>query len=64
VFILSKPFHEIAAEILQEVIKARGNALQGIGSSSAATAINNIHLLEDEAIVASYKAILTALKQG
>ena len=57
---MSKQYYEVAAEIVQEIIKARGQAIAGSGSAAALTR----ELLSDEAIATTYKAILNAVEQG
>ncbi|MEK3776642.1 hypothetical protein MHB85_19270 [Paenibacillus sp. FSL K6-4396] len=54
---MSKAYHEIASDIVQAVVKARGEALNTNPDSGAYAET----FLSDEAVVNTYKAIFNAV---
>jgi hypothetical protein len=57
---MSKPYYEIAAEITQDLIKARGNAISGIDNAGTQSNLMN-QFLSDAAVASAYKAVLNAV---
>lgn len=58
---MSKSDHELASEILQELLKARGQALSGMGGTIAH---GKAYWLDDSHVVTSYKAIVKAIQES
>ncbi|OMD03462.1 hypothetical protein MKX34_17290 [Paenibacillus sp. FSL R5-0636] len=61
---MAKTYYEIAADITQELIRARGVALSGIDSAASVVTTYAQNHLSDEAAVKAYKEILQAVKDG
>ncbi len=59
---MSKSEQEIASEIVMEALKARGQALAGIGSNNSAVGANHLSGLTDAGVVSLYKNVLAAVK--
>lgn len=58
---MSKTDQELAAEILQELLKARSQAVNGMTQTAAH---NKSFWFDDSHVVGSYKAILKAIKEN
>lgn len=61
--ILSKASYEVAAEVVQELLKARGQAISGINSIVTQNELINKYL-SDEAVAAAYKVAIDAINQN
>jgi hypothetical protein len=59
---MAKGFYEVAAEIVQEVIKARGQAISGAGSTGAWQKDLSAIYLSDDAVVELYKKVLKTVE--
>ncbi|WP_342409839.1 hypothetical protein [Paenibacillus sp. FSL R10-2778] len=61
---MAKTYYEIAADITQELIKARGVAVSGVDSAASVVTNYASSHLSDESAVIAYKRILQAVKDG
>lgn len=60
---MSKTFYETAAEIVSELLKARGQAIAGIGHAAATVDLIDKYL-SNEAVANAYKEILKAINES
>lgn len=61
---MAKADYELAAEITQELIKARGIAISGVDAAhSAIASFTQVHL-SAEAVADAYKVILKGVREG
>lgn len=62
--IMAKPTYEVAAEIVQSVVEARGAAITSQGTPSGMVGnLINTHL-SDEAVVSLYEKVLKSLNDS
>jgi glycerol dehydrogenase-like iron-containing ADH family enzyme len=61
---MSKSHEEIAAEIVQSVVEARGRALSGMGGQNAAVGANHLNTLSTASVASLYKEVLSAIKSS
>lgn len=59
---MAKGFDEIASEIVQEVVRARGQALSGVSQGGVQDALVWKYL-SDDAITELYRKVLRTLKE-
>ncbi|AJS57806.1 hypothetical protein [Paenibacillus sp. IHBB 10380] len=59
---MPKTHEEIADEIVQAAMTARGQTLSGMGSNNAAVGANHLQQLSNAAVVSLYKEVIRAIK--
>ncbi|MGO4495878.1 hypothetical protein AB4114_08195 [Paenibacillus sp. 2RAB27] len=60
---MSKAFYEVAAEVVQEVFRARSQAIAGVEHLPSKKELIEKYL-SDEAVVATYDVVTKAIKEN